>query len=99
VIGREAQDPVGKQSFAQNFATLQAQSSNSSEFEPKPVLSATAADPVGKETFAQKFSWLQAASSNSGEFGFRAGSNVPADEANSTLVAGKALPLHIAIRK
>jgi len=97
-----AEDPVGKPSFASTIATLQAESSNSDQFESRPVLSAQAADPVGKETFAEKFAQLQAASSNSGEYGFAAGSNVPASEANSTLVAGKAIakPLtwHIAAR-
>jgi hypothetical protein len=85
-----AQDPVGNESFSQRFADMQAASSNSGEWrETRPTLTAIAADPEGKEPFAQRYSEMQAASSNSGQWAFHPGANVPADEANSTLVAGK----------
>ena len=90
-LGNKAQDPVGKESFSQRFADMQAESSNDNDRwqETQPTLTAKAADPEGKEPFAQRFSEMQAASSNSGEWAFHPGANVPADEANSTLVAGK----------
>ena len=76
---------------AQRFADMQAESSNDNDRwqETQPTLTARAADPEGKEPFAQRFSEMQAASSNSGEWAYHPGANVPADEANSTLVAGK----------
>ena len=90
-LGNKAQDPVGNESFSQRFADMQAESSNDSDRwqETQPTLTAKAADPEGKEPFAQRFSEMQAASSNSGEWAFHSGANVPADEANSTLVVGK----------
>ena len=70
---------------------MQAESSNDNDRwqETQPALTAKAADPEGKEPFAQRFSEMQAASSNSGEWAFHSGANVPADEANSTLVVAK----------
>jgi hypothetical protein len=68
VLSAQAEDPVGRESFGRKFADLQAQSSNSSQFEPAPILSARAADPVGHESFADTFDRMQAASSTSGEF-------------------------------
>ena len=90
-LGNKAQDPVGNESFSQRFADMQAESSNDNDRwqETQPTLTARAADPEGKEPFAQRFSEMQAASSNSGEWAYHPGANVPADEANSTLVAGK----------
>ena len=89
-LGSKAQDPVGKEAFTQRFADMQAASSNSSEWqEVQPTFTAKAADAVGKEPFAQRFADMQAASSNSGEWAFHAGADVPADEANSTLVVAK----------
>ncbi len=90
-LGNRAQDPVGKESFSQRFADMQAESSNDSDRwqETQPTLTAKAADAEGKEPFAQRFSEMQAASSNSGEWAFHSGANVPADEANSTLVVAK----------
>jgi hypothetical protein len=91
VLGNKAQDPAGNESFSQRFADMQAESSNDSGRwqETQPTLTAKAADPEGKEPFAQRFSEMQAASSNSGEWAFHSGANVPADEANSTLVVAK----------
>jgi hypothetical protein len=85
------QDPVGKESSAQRFADMQAESSNDSNMwqETRPTLSAKAADPEPKESFAQRFAEMQAASSNSGEWAFHPGANVPADETGSTLVVAK----------
>ena len=82
---------MGKESFSQRFADMQAESSNDNDRwqETQPTLTARAAYPEGKEPFAQRFSEMQAASSNSGEWAYHPGANVPADEANSTLVAGK----------
>jgi hypothetical protein len=90
---RAADDPVGKESFANRIADLQAESSNSEQWTPEqqPTLTAVADDPTGKPAFSQTFAQLQAASSNSGEWAYPPGANVPADEANSTLVAGTAI--------
>jgi len=85
-----SQDPVGKESFSQRFADLQAASSNSGEWQQtQPTFTAKAADPQGKEPFAQQFAELQAASSDSGEWSFGPGANEPADEAKSMLVVAK----------
>ena len=85
------QDPIGKESFSQRFADMQAESSNNSDMwqETAPTLSAKAADPEPKEPFAQRFAEMQAASSNSGEWAFQPGANVPAAETNSTLVVAR----------
>ena len=85
------QDPVGNESFSQRFADMQAASSNDPDMyqETQPTLSAQAADAEPREPFAQRFAEMQAASSSSGEWAFHAGANVPADEANSTLVVAK----------
>ena len=89
--GSAAQDPIGRESFAQRFADMQAQSSNDSNTwqGTRPALSAKAADPVGNETFAQEFAQMQALSSRSGQWAFPPGASGPADEANSTLVVAK----------
>ena len=98
-FSRAAQDPVGNESFAQRFADMQAASSNDSDMyqETQPTFSARAADPEPKEAFGQRFAEMQAASSNSGEWAFHSGANVPADEANSTLVVAKPIG-HLAQR-
>jgi hypothetical protein len=90
-FSNKPQDPVGNESFAQRFGDMQAESSNDSDMwqETQPTFSAKAADPEPKESFAQRFGEMQAASSNSGEWAFHPGTNVPADEANSTLVVAK----------
>jgi hypothetical protein len=90
-LGSAPQDPIGHESFAQRFADSQAESSNDSNMwqETRPSFSARAADPVGNETFAQEFAQMQALSSKSGQWAFPPGANVPADEANSTLVVAK----------
>ena len=90
-LGNKAQDPVGKESFSQRFADMQAESSNDNDRwqETQPTFSAKAADPGRKEPFAQRYAEMQAASSNSGEWAFHPGANVPADEAGSTLVVAK----------
>jgi hypothetical protein len=90
-LSNAPQDPIGKESFSQRFADLQAESSNDSDMwqETPPTLSANAADPEPKESFGQRFAEMQAASSNSGEWAFHPGANVPADETNSTLVVAR----------
>ena len=89
-LGNEPQNPIGNESFSQRFADMQAASSKSSQWqETQPTLTATAADPEGREPFAQRFAEMQAASSKSGQWSFQPGANVPADEANSTLVVAK----------
>jgi hypothetical protein len=98
------QDPIGNESYSQRFDDMQAASSNSSEWqETQPTLTAKAADPEGKESSAQRFAEMQAASSNSGEWAFHPGTNVPADEANSTLVVAKPIgdvtPSHVVASK
>jgi len=90
-LGSAPQDPIGGESFVQRFSDMQGESSNDSSMwqETQPTFSAKAADPVGKETFAQEFAQMQALSSKSGQWAFPPGANVPADEANSTLVVAK----------
>ena len=90
-LSNRPQDPVGNESFAQRFADMQAESSNDNDMwqETQPTFSAKAADPVGKQNFAQEFAEMQALSSKSGQWSFQPGANVPADEANSTLVVAK----------
>jgi hypothetical protein len=94
-LGIRPDDPVGNERFAQRFADMQAASSTD-EFAGGHTVygdsqNMQAADPVGSEGFADRFAQMQAASSNSGEYAFHPGSNVLSDEANSTLVAGKAI--------
>src|SRR5690349_1590364 len=61
-----ADAPIGNESFAERFASMQQASANS----PVPVFEATpgpatvAADPVGNDSFAERFREMQAASSN-----------------------------------
>ena len=86
-----ADDPIGHESFAERFASMQRASANSSEFEAPPTLATVAADPVGNESFAERFREMQAAASNSGQFGFRPGSNDLASESPTSLVAGMPL--------
>jgi hypothetical protein len=90
-LGSAPQDAIGRESFAQRFSDMQAESSNDSSMwqETQPTFSAKAADPAGRETFAQEFAQMQALSSKSGQWAFPPGANVPADEANSTLVVAK----------
>jgi hypothetical protein len=89
-LSRAGQDPVGDESSAQRFADMQAASSHSDMWqETRPTFSAKASDPEPKEPFAQRFAEMQAASSRSGQWSFKPGANVPADEANSTLVVAK----------
>ena len=64
-----AQTPTRAQTFASQFAQMQALSGTSTyTFKPAPVLQAQAADPVGHEPFSTKFAELQAESSNSSNF-------------------------------
>jgi hypothetical protein len=90
-FSNKSQDAVGNESFAHRFADMQEESSNDSDRwqETRPTLSAKATDPEPKESFTRRFDEMQAASSNSGEWAFHPGANVPADEANSTLVVAK----------
>ena len=77
-------------SFDNQFAALQAESSNSTQFEPTgPVRSAVAADTARGEPFAEKFAAMQAASSNSGEYGLPNGAASIAS-ADTTRVATSA---------
>ena len=83
-----ADAPIGDESFAERFASMQQASANSPVpvFEVPPRLTTAAADPVGNESFAERFREMQAASSNSGQWGFQPGTDELASEANSTLV-------------
>jgi len=86
-----ADAPIGHESFAERFASMQRASANSSEFEAPPTLTTVAADPVGNESFAERFHEMQAAASNSGQFGFHSGSNDLASESPTDLVVGMPL--------
>ena len=70
-LNSQPTDPVGRQTFADAFAQMQAQSSSSGEWK-QPVAeistSYASADPVGREAFSDMFARMQAASSNSGEW-------------------------------
>jgi hypothetical protein len=93
-----ADAPIGHESFADRFASMQQASANSPEpvFEAPPRPATVAADPVGNESFAERFREMQAASSNSGQFGFHAGSNDLASESPTSLVVAR--PLRSATR-
>ena len=84
-----ADAPIGDESFAERFASMQQASANSPVpvFEVPPRLTTVAADPVGNESFAERFREMQAASSNSGQFGFHPGSNDLASESPTSLQA------------
>jgi hypothetical protein len=88
-----ADAPIGHESFAERFASMQLASANSPvpEFEAPPAPTRVAADPVGTESFTERFREMQAASSNSGQFGFHPGSNDLASESPTSLVAGMPL--------
>ena len=88
-----ADAPIGHESFAERFASMQSASANSPVplFETTPRPATVAADPVGNESFAERFREMQAASSNSGQFGFHPGSNDLASESPTSLVVGTSL--------
>jgi hypothetical protein len=94
-----ADAPIGHESFAERFASMQRASANSPVpvFEAPPRSATVAADPVGNESFAERFHEMQAASSNSGQFGFRPGSNDLASESPTSLVVG--MPLRSVARQ
>jgi hypothetical protein len=86
-------DPVFKQSFADNFAAMQAAASNSAQWNgPEGDLGASTyasapADPAVKEPFANSFAEMQAASSNSDAWKFAPAQGAPAHAtaANTTV--------------
>ena len=88
-----ADAPIGHESFAERFASMQQASANSPVpvFEVPPRPTTVAADPVGNESFAERFREMQAASSDSGQFGFHPGSNDLASESPTSLVVGTPL--------
>jgi len=94
-----ADAPIGHESFAERFASMQRASANA----PMPVVEApprpttVAADPVGNESFAERFREMQAASSDSGQFGFHPGSNDLASESPTSLEV--AMPLRSVTRR
>ena len=91
VMREKADAPLGKQSFADGFATMQAQSSADESSGVRAAYaerSAVAADPANRESFAQRFAEMQAASSNSGEFSVTAGAKAMSGEPGGTRVAG-----------
>jgi len=92
-----ADAPIGHESFAERFASMQRASANSSEFEAPPTLATAAADPIGNESFAERFHEMQAAASNSGQFGFHPGSNDLASESLTSLEV--AMPLRSVTRR
>ena len=85
--------PIGHESFAERFASMQRASADSPVpvFEAPPRPATVAADPVGNESFAERFRDMQAASSNSGQFGLHPGSNDLASESPTSLVVGMPL--------
>jgi len=71
-LGGGPTDPLVRQPFTDTFTQLQAESSNSGQWNV-PEQEATShyarsTDPVGNESFADMFARMQAASSNSGEW-------------------------------
>ena len=94
-----ADAPIGDESFAERFATMQVASANSPFplFKAPPTPTRVAADPVGSESFAERFREMQAASSDSGQFGFRPGSNDLASESPTSLEV--AMPLRSVSRR
>ena len=99
VLRDTADAPIGHESFAERFASMQLASANS----PVPVFEAparpatVAADSAGNESFAERFREMQAASSDSGQFGFHPGSNDLASESPTSLVG--AMPLRSVTRQ
>ena len=91
-----ADAPIGHESFAERFVSMQRASANSPVFDAPPRLATVAADPVGNESFAERFREMQAAASDSGQFGFHPGSNDLASESPTSLVV--AMPLRTVTR-
>jgi len=95
-LGAKPSHPMGNQSFTDSFADMQAQSSNSGQWNHPPAGTAPAyanrpADPMEKESFAQMFERLQATSSNSDEWKAPASEGQPAyATANTTTTARNA---------
>jgi hypothetical protein len=72
-LGSKPTDPLVKESFVDAFTQMQAESSNSGQWdlpaqEVAPARANRSSDPVGKESFPDMFARMQAASSNSGEW-------------------------------
>lgn len=94
-LGSNATDPVVRESFADNFAAMQAQSSNSDQWQPESDRNATyasaPADPVDRGRFGGTFALMQAASSNSDAWKLPAAEGAPAyATANETTIAREA---------
>ena len=72
-LGSKPTDSLVKESFADEFTQMQAESSNSGQWdlpaqEVAPAYANRSSDPVGKESFPDMFARMQGASSNSGEW-------------------------------
>jgi len=94
----KAIDPVVKQTFTDNFTAMQAEASNSEQWNPAadesaPAYSTAAADPVSREPFADRFAEMQAISSKSDAWKFAPSEGEPAyATAASTTVVSPAAP-------
>ena len=87
---------MGNQSFTDSFADMQAQSSNSGQWNHPPAEAASGyanrpADPVDKESFAQMFERMQATSSNSDEWKAPAREGQPAYATASTTTTAQSV--------
>jgi len=96
-LGTKPSHPMGNQSFTDSFADMQAQSSNSGQWNHPPAGTAPAyanrpADPMDKESFAQMFERMQATSSNSDEWKAPAGEGQPAYATSSTTTIPPSAP-------
>ena len=95
-LNSRATDPIVKQSFADNFATMQADSSNSEQWnaaanESAPAYASAPADPVRGQSFQDTFAQMQAASSNSDEWKLAPAEGAPAyATASGTTIASPA---------
>jgi len=86
-----ADAPMGHESFAERFASMQRDAGYPFAFDAPARATTQAADPVGNESFSERFREMQAASSDSGQWGFQPGTDEIASEANSTLVVATPL--------
>ena len=96
-LGTKPSHPVGNQPFTDRFADMQAESSNSGQWNHPPAEAASAyanrpADPVDKESFAQMFERMQATSSNSDEWKAPASKAQPAYATASTTTTARSTP-------
>ena len=93
-VGGKPTDPVVRQSFVGNFAEMQAESSNSGQWNTPDDSAATyataPADPIRGESFADTYALMQAGSSNSDAWKLRSEAGAPAyATASATSVVGQ----------